>query len=464
MGRVADFFGWPTPPEERMITSIPGMERPGFNWSTVVNMGGIELPSVTVDTALTVPSVVAAVSFLSRSLATLPLHAYRKTDKGAEKISGGLETLIHEAPNREWTAFKLRQYFWQQVFTGGRGLLWIERSGSSITGLYPITGNVAIKRSSVGVTTYEVDGKPYPASDIIDVPFMLKADGVSHYGPVVLGAKAIQLALAMNEYGAKFFAGGGVPPLSVTGPMEAGPEAAKRALDQIHQAIEIAKQQGAQIVRMPPGYTLTPIGFDPDKGQMTDARRFSVEEIARIFGLPPVFLQDLTHGTFSNTEQQDLHLVKHLLSQWAEALEEEMNLKLFGQRNGGRYVEHNMDGLLRGDFKTRMEGLARAIQTSILTPDEARELENRPAMGGNAEKLFMQGANVPIDDPVEVAPQPVIDDGSQDAMRSLEGAVTAQGAEIRALAEGLTVKPKIKRVPVRDPSSGLIVAIEDIEI
>jgi phage portal protein BeeE len=71
-------------------------------------------------------------------LAALPLHAYRKRTDGPEKIEGGLETLIHEAPNKEWTSFKLRQHFWQQVFTGGRGLLYIERSGSNITGLWPI--------------------------------------------------------------------------------------------------------------------------------------------------------------------------------------------------------------------------------------------------------------------------------------------------------------------------------------
>jgi len=412
-----DAIGWPkTPPlEQRMITEIPGIDRPGFNWSSVIGMGGTDLPVVTIDSALTVPAVLGAVSFLPRSLAALPLHAYRKTADGPVKIVGGLETIIHEVPNAEWTAFKLRQYFWTQVFTGGRGLIYIERSGSNITGLYPINpAKVRIKRSSIGQTSYEIDGKTYPAADVIDVPFMLKADGVSHYSPIVLGGPAIQLALAMNTYGSRFFAGGGVPPLAVEGPMEAGPEAAKRALQQIEQSISAARDAGIPIARMPPGYKLTPIGFDPDKGQMTDARRFQIEEIARIFGLPPVFLQDLTHGTFSNSEQQDLHLVKHLLAQWIEALEEEMNLKLFGQRNGGRYVEHTLDGLLRGDFLSRMQGLGQAVQNSLLTPDEARALENRPAKGGNADKLFMQGATIPIDSPPDPVAPPTPDAGTNE--------------------------------------------------
>ena len=406
-----DWFGLSSAPvEERIITEIPGIERPGANLLQVYGLGNVDLPVVNIDSALTVPAVLAAVAFLSRSLTALPLHAYRKTTDGPEKISGGLETLIHEAPNREWTSFKLRQYFWQQVFTGGRGLLWIERSGSNITGLYPINpAKTRIKRDAMGRTTYEIDGRPFASADVIDVPFMLKADGVCHYGPITLGTQAIQLALAMSAYGSKFFAGGGVPPLALEGPLPQGPEALKRAMAEINRAIETAQTQDKPVFPMPPGHKLTPVGFDPDKGQMTDARRFSVEEIARVYQIPPVFLQDLTHGTFSNSEQQDLHLVKHLIAQWAQAFEEELNLKLFGQRNGGRYVEHNIDGLLRGDFATRMSGLSQAIQNAVLTPNEARALENRPAKD-KGNDLLIQGATVPLG--TQPAPAPPATEGT----------------------------------------------------
>ena len=381
-----------------MITEIPGIERPGANILKIYGLGDVTLPAVTMDSALTVPAMLAAVAFLSRSMAALPLHAYRNRKEGPEKISGGIETLIHEAPNAEWTSFKLRQYFWQQVFTGGRGLVWIERSGSNITGLYPMNpARTRIKRDDMGRTFYEVDSKVYPAADVIDIPFMLRSDGIAHYGPVTLGAQAIQLSLAMNQYGSQFFAGGGMPPLALEGPVPAGQEAFKRAMADINRAIDNAKASDKPVFPIPPGYKFTPVGFDPAKGQMTEARLFQIQEIARIFQLPPVFLQDLSKGTFSNTEQQDLHLVKHLIAQWAKALEEEMNLKLFGQRNGGRYVEHNLDGLMRGDFKSRIEGLALGVQSALLTPDEGRALENRPAKGGNADKLFVQGATVPID-------------------------------------------------------------------
>jgi len=396
--------------EERAstLTGSPySLEAANSSFLQVLTANNVTLPVVTIQTALTVPAVWSAVSFLSRTLANLPLHSYRNTASGPEKIAGGLQTLIHEAPNPEWTAFKLRQYFWQQVFTGGRGLIWIERSGSNIVGLWPINPEVvSIRRDGTNRTTYHmINGVIYPAADVIDVPFMLRADGLNQYGPIAQGEKAIQLALAMNDYASTFFAGGGVPPLSVSGPLPAGPEAMKRATADINRAITSAKEDSKPIVALPPGYDLKPIGFDPDKGQMTEARLFQIQEIARIYGLPPVFLQDLSRGTFANVEQQDLFFTKHLVAQWAQALEEEMNLKLFGQRNGGRYVEHNLDGLLRGDFTSRMLGLSQGVQNAILTPDEARGLENRPAKGGNADKLFIQGATVPIDAPIQPGPQ-----------------------------------------------------------
>lgn len=352
--------------------------------------------SITIDLALTVPAYSAGVSFLSRTMAALPLHAYRNTAEGPKRIAGGLETLVHEAPNPAWTSFKMRQYFWQQVFTGGRGLAWIERSGSNIVALWPMNPAKTQVLSTPNGVEYIFDGRiTYKAAEVIDIPFMLKADGVSAYGPVTLGSKALGLALAMNDYAGKFFAGGGVPPLVLVGPMPAGPDAMKRAMADISRSIDTAKSSEKPVFAIPPGYELKPVGFDPEKGQMTDARRFQVEEIARVLNLPPVFLQDLTHGTFSNTEQQDLHLVKHLVAQWAEALEEELDLKLFGQRNGGRYVEHNLDGLMRGDFATRMEGLSKGIQNAILTPNEARALENRPALP-KGDELLVQGATVPL--------------------------------------------------------------------
>jgi HK97 family phage portal protein len=357
--------------------------------------GDNQLPLVTVETALEVPAVSDAVGFLSRTLASVPLHSYRKAGEETKRQDGELQMLLNEAPNPAWSSYGWRKYMWQQVFTGGRGLTWIERAGSKVVGLWPMDPTRTTIRFSAGLKRYQIGGNEYPATDVIDVPWMLKANQLDAWSPIYKHKKAIGLALAMNNFAGTFFAGGGVPPLSLEGPMPQGVEAFKRAQADIKRAIDMAKKAGAPFFGMPPGHALKPIGIDPDKGQMTEARLFQIQEIARIFGLPPAFLQDLSKGTFANTEQQDLQLVKHCVAQWAKDFEDELNLKLFGQRRRSQFVEHSLDGLMRGDLKSRIEAIARGIQTAQLTPDEARALENRPPKP-EGDKLYIQGATVPL--------------------------------------------------------------------
>lgn len=410
---------WPfsrAEPEQTAENRAATIENPTIpvsaeNFLSFFGVNGANLPSVTIDKALTVPAVWAAVAFMSRTLAAIPRHAYRDTKEGAKRAGGKLETVVNIAPNDATGSFKFWQHFWQQVFTGGRGLAWIERTPQGIDALWALDPKKTSVKRTGGRVTYHSEGKTYPATDVIDIPFMLQSDGLSHYGPINMATKAIQLALAMNDYGSNFFAGGGVPPLALVGPLPAGPDAMKRALADVTAAIDNAKATGKPITPIPGGYELKPVGFDPSKGQMIEARRFQVEEISRTYQLPPVFLQDLSRATFSNAEQQDLHLVKHLIGQWAKALEDELNLKLFGRGGTNRYIEHNLDGLMRGDFKSRIDGIARAIQAGFLTPNEGRGLENR----GNhknaaADELFMQGATVVLgSQPTETKPQPAND-------------------------------------------------------
>jgi len=369
-------------------------------------LDGVTLPRVTVDSALRVPAVTAAVSFLSRTLAALPLHAFLRKDGSAERDESIGAVLRNPTP--EMDGFKARQYFWQQVFTGGRGLAWIETAGDSVVNIWPLNpGKVQIKRRGLAAT-YLHDGTVYGADEIIDVPFLLKADQLGHYGPIALASKAIQLAIAMNDYASTFFAGGGVPPLSISGPLPEGETALKRAQADIERSVQLARSSGSPIVPIPAGHKLEPVGIDPAKGQMTEARLFQIQEIARAWQMPPAFLQDLSKGTFANVEQQDLHLVKHLIGQWAKALEAQMTLKIYGRtRAADHYVEHNLDGLLRGDFKSRIDALARGIQTAQLTPDEARALENRPKHANPAAgELLVQGATVVLgQQPVLPAPK-----------------------------------------------------------
>jgi HK97 family phage portal protein len=367
------------------------------SWNVASSAGA----AVTVETALGVPAVWAAVAFLSRTMASLPLHAYRVTADGPMRIKGGLSKLVDEAANDEWTSYDWREYLFWQTFTEGRGLSWIERSGSSIVGIWPMeTAKTSVElRAGQRFYRYSDDAgsKVYPAADVIDVPFALRPDRLRAYSPIDKCRNAIGLAIAMETYAANFFKGGGVPPLALVGPLPQGPEAMKRAMGDMNRAVDNARSADKPIFPMPPGHELKPVGFEPEKGQMTEARRMQIEEIARAFQLPPVFLQDLSRATFSNAEQQDLHLVKHLIGQWAKRFEQQLNLKLFGRRNANRYVEHNLDGLMRGDFKTRAEAVARLVQVGVYTPNIGANYMGQEANPDpNADRLYMQGAMVPL--------------------------------------------------------------------
>lgn len=400
MGWREWMFGSPTAPAAETRAADP-MAMLADNPQALMQLFGVldgqgSLPLVSVTAALQVPAVFAAVTFLSRTLAALPLQTFETGENGA-RIDDEQAQLLSQAPNEEWSGFAWRRYHWQQVFTGGRGMSWIERAGDRVMAIWPMDPAKTVIGRRDGRKYYRFEGREYAAADVIDTPFMLKSDQIGAASPIATCNKAISLAIAMTDFAGGFFVGGGVPPLALEGPLPSGAEAYGRASADIKRAIDLAKKSGSPFFGMPPGHSLKPIGTEPAKGQMTEARLFQIQEIARAYQLPPAFLQDLSTGSFANTEQQDLHLAKHNIGQWARAFEDELNLKLFGWRGRTRRVKHNLDALQRGDFKSRIEGLARAIQSGQITPDEARALEDRPPdPNGRGDRLYIQGATVPL--------------------------------------------------------------------
>jgi len=351
--------------------------------------------TVNTDSALGVPAVWAAVNFISGTLAGLPLEVYRKTSEGRQKIDNKFSNMIGTNVNEAMSSFEWRKYMFEQVLTGGRSVTYIERSsaGAAIN-LYPLDPtHVRVEMLQDGRKIYRSFDKTYEATEVIDVPFMLKANQHDVRGPIGTNKDVIGMAIAATKYGSKAFQSGGIPPAVLQGPFQSGASAV-RASDDIANTMAKLSREGRPVMALPLGHELKSVGFSPDNMQLLELQRFCVEQIARIYSLPPVFLQDLTHGTFSNTEQQDLHFVKHTIKRWVEQVEAEMNLKLF-PRASKQYVEFSVDGLLRGDFKTRMEAHATSIQNGIRTPNEVRDAENLEPMpeGGN---LMIQGATVPI--------------------------------------------------------------------
>lgn len=377
-------------------------------WASLLGQwNSVAGPKVTVDSALGIPAFWCAVNFLSGMIASLPLHEFKRTHGGRERVTSGMiPGMLGGTVNDDFlTSFKWRRGVMTSILTTGASRTFIEKNkaGQPIN-LWPLGRTT--KHLQGGRTLYKSGGKTYAAHEVIDLTWLDKGDGVSHFDPIARHKDSIGLVIAMERYAAKFFQNGGVPPLALHAPV-GSPAAAGRAKSDVNQAIRKANEDRSDVVIMPAGTELKPIGLEPEKGQLVEAQRFGIEQVARIFNLPPVFLQDLTHGTFSNTEQQDLHLVKHVAATWVSAIEQELNAKFYGLRHGAKYVEFNLDGLLRGDFKTRMEGWARGVQGGVVMPNEARRAENRPDAPGG-DRLYIQGATVPLekagDQPAPTAP------------------------------------------------------------
>jgi len=367
-----------------------------MGWGGGLSEAGI---NVTIDNALGVPAIWSAVNFLSGTLAGLPLHVYRRTKEGRVRVeTGNLPRILHDVANDEMSSFEWRKYLFDQVFTGGRCVSYIERNGGGqVVNIWPLdphhtrVDHVYQDRKLVKVYTYK--GQKYSANEVIDITFMLKPNGLDMRGPIMTNKDAIGLAIAATKYGSKAFQSGGIPPMTLQGPFQSGAAAARASTDVANTTLKLARE-GKPVMAIPMGHELKPVGFNPEQMQLIELQRFSIEQIARIYSLPPIFLQDLSKGTYSNTEQQDLHFVKHTLKRWIEQFEHELNLKLF-PRNSKNYVEFNVDGLLRGDFKTRMEAHAASIQNGIRTPNEVRDIENL-APRPEGDRLMIQGATVPM--------------------------------------------------------------------
>ena len=357
---------------------------------------------VSVERALTCPPVWCAVMFLSRTMANIPLHVYKKVKDNPKRQNNLLSTILNGSPNGEMTSFDFRQFLFQGMWTDGAGRAWIERDyAGTVVALWPLEfARTTVKRKGFKKVYEYRDSdrvKIYAAADVIDLTYALGPDLLRVMSPINKCRGAIGLYLNLQNYANSFFKSGGVPPLTLEGPMASGAEAIKRSSNDVEMAIKNANENGQNVLPIPTGFKLNAIAFDPSKGQMTDAKKSQIIEIAQAFQIGPAFLQDLSNGKFNNVEQQDLNLVKHLISHFAKKLEQEVNLKIFGLKRGALYSSHNLDALLRGDFKTRIEALARGVNSALITPNEARSYERRQRVDNPAaDDLHIQGATVPL--------------------------------------------------------------------
>ena len=366
--------------------------------------------------AMQMTAVYSCVRILSEAVAGLPLHLYQYTDRGSKEkaVDNPLYFLLHDEPNTEMTSFVFRETLMTHLLLWGNAYSQIIRNGKGeVMGLYPLMPDrMTVGRDEKGRLYYEYmvssddakmlkDGtvrlSPY---DVLHIPG-LGFDGLVGYSPIAMAKNAIGLAIAAEEYGSKFYANVATP----SGILEY-PGTVKEP-DKVRESWNAGfggSSNAHKIAVLEEGMKYTPISISPNEAQFLETRKFQINEIARIFRVPPHMVGDLEKSSFSNIEQQSLEFVKYTLEPWLVRWEQAMQRALIPQDDKSKYfIKFNVDGLLRGDYQSRMQGYATARQNGWMSANDIRELENLdriPAedggdlylINGNMMPLSMSGA------------------------------------------------------------------------
>ncbi len=349
--------------------------------------------TVTARTAIQVSTVYACVRVIAETVASLPLHLFQETEAGSEKATKHhLYRLLHDEPNPEMTSFVFRETLLSHILLWGNAYCQIIRNGrGQITALYPLLPDrMSVDRDDQGNLTYAyttTEGKTvkiHPVN-VLHIPGM-GFDGIVGYSPVAMERNAIGLGMAAEEYGSRFFSNGATPSGVLTHPNTVKNPAALR---QSWNAAYGGNANSGRVAILEEGLKFERISLPNNEAQFLETRKFQVSEICRIFRVPPHLVGDLEHATFSNIEHQSISFGVHTIRPWLVRIEQSMNRALLSDSEKGRlYVRFNMDGLLRGAYKERMEGYAIARQNGWMSANDIRELESMnpiPDMeGGNA--------------------------------------------------------------------------------
>jgi HK97 family phage portal protein len=360
--------------------------------------------TVTPASALNLSVVWACTRIISESIAFMPLSMMRQTPRGKFPANGEdvpahpMYTALHNAPSEEMTTMGFRETLTGHCVTGGNCYSRIvRRSGTGVAfELWPLLpGQVNPDRDAQKRLVYEVKEGNSPAKtytvergrphDILHVRG-LGYDGIKGYSVIAMARQSLGLAQSAEKYVGKFYANGGRVPYHIEWDRKFRTD---QDFDQ--WAADWRKAYGgpesfhlAPITE--PGMKLVKDGLSPQEFQFLETRQFTIPEICRWFLMSPHMVGDLSRATFSNIEELALHFVKVTLTAWITRWEQELWRCVLtpAEKNQGYYFKHSIDGLLRGDFQTRMAGYASALQNGHLSVNEVRDLEDRnPVEGGS---------------------------------------------------------------------------------
>ena len=341
-------------------------------------------------TAMQTTAVYACVRILAEAVASLPLHVYEYQDDGGKKLvhDHPLYYLLHDEPNPEMTSFVFRETLMSHLLIWGNAYAQIIRDGAGrVLGLYPLLPDkMEVQRDDRGNIYYvysrNSDENPMfkeygdirlKAEEVLHIPG-LGFDGLIGYSPIAMAKNAVGMTLACEEYGASFFANGANPGGVLEHPgVLKDPSKVRESWNSVYRGVNNAHK----IAVLEEGMKYQQIGIPPEEAQFLETRKFQINEIARLYRIPPHMVGDLDKSSFSNIEQQSLEFVKYTLDPWVIRWEQSLQRSLLLPGEKGKYfIKLNVDGLLRGDYQSRMNGYAVGRQNGWFSANDIREMEN----------------------------------------------------------------------------------------
>lgn len=363
--------------------------------------------------AMQIATVYACVRLLAETVAGLPLHLFRDIGNNAkEKASDHpLYKLLYRQPNPEMTSFSFRETLMTHLLLWGNAYAQIIRDGrNNILALYPLLPEyMETDRDDKGRIYYiyhaYTDEKPgkknqdiyFRYDEVFHVPG-LGFNGLIGFSPIAMMKNALGTTLAVEKYGSAFFKNGAQPSGVLEHPgILKNPEKIRQNWSDVYGGSNNAHK----VAVLEEGMKYTAISLPPEDSQFLSTREFGVNEICRIFRVPPHMVQDLSHSTFSNIEHQSIDFVVHTLTPWLVRFEQSITKDLLlPDEQDEYYAKFNVDGLLRGDYQSRMQGYATGISNGFLCPNDIRTLEQMdriPAEKGG-DSYYLNGGYVRLED------------------------------------------------------------------
>jgi HK97 family phage portal protein len=337
---------------------------------------------VSPDTAMRLAAVYACVRVLAETMAMLPFVVYRDSGGGKERVTDHwLYRLFAKRPNRFQNPFEWREMLQGHLVLRGNAYCQIiANAKGEITELLPIhPDRVRLESLSSGEYRYRVHNQN--GEEILlsrgEVWHLrgLSSDGIVGLSPIDLARESLGMALAAQDYGARFFSNDAKPTGGwIEFPGAFKDQEAKKVFRESFQAAQSGANRGKVLV-LESGMKYHEVGVTNKDAQFLELRKFQITDIARLFRVPPHMIADLDRATFSNIEQQSLEFVMHTMTPWAERWEAsiESDLMLDGDE---LEVEFDFANLMRGDANSRSAYYQSGIQNGWLTRNEARIAEN----------------------------------------------------------------------------------------